>query len=81
LSILVKPSDVVEQFRRYQRAQAAALEASGVFESACNARRPSAECQEAWERVGEAERALESEWRQYQKIAPARIPARGKRQA
>jgi predicted secreted Zn-dependent protease len=79
VGVLVTKRDVVEQFRRYERAQAAALKASGEFERACNTYRPSEECQEAWARVGDAEAALESEWRQYQKIAPARMRAKGNR--
>ena len=78
MAVLIKARDVVAQFRRYGRAQAAALAAEAVFERACNRRRPSAECQEAWARVGDAVLALEREWREYKRIAPARMPTKGK---
>jgi hypothetical protein len=80
VSVLTTARDVEEQFRRYRAAQAAALAAEGVFEQACNGQRPNAECQEAWARVGDAVITLERAWQEYKRIAPARMPTRGKRQ-
>jgi hypothetical protein len=80
MGVLVKARDVERQFRHYQAAQAAALAAEEVFGRACNERRPDAECQEAWARVGESVQALEREWQEYRRIAPARMPMRGKGQ-
>jgi hypothetical protein len=73
MGVLVKKSDIAAQWGAYQAAQASAQKATGVFERACNAGRPGAECQELWRQVGEAEAALEREWQAYKRIAPTKV--------